>query len=1122
MTIIYRSLSEKENALNKRHNHAHPKAEMNSKECGCDLNIKGGGMENNDTWPIDNDDEESLHYDTAPLESKAKYAAQVVLQRRNSYRHGEKATPRVTGPRTINADTRYDNSTSLSPASYFTRRTSPQRSFAAKRRRIIIHSAIGLALFGYFFEMAQLVRWMGNDGRSQLKLIIDLPDSVGLPSTFNSKNSSNVESYLLPPVASHRIIPNKEEWDLVRAITKSRSEQRRMRTRPPNLFNTATASAEANSAESERSVHFGVIETKTAAPRMTLDLPVHRSLEESIEKTYISPESNKNVRSSIQESTASSICGVHAHEASKNDSSNYPSSAYIGPKSRVIVTGALSQLGMEIILQLYKGCQTEYILGIDSVLPNTRHDRLSALERYRFLSHHVPSFKKLQVSLFGIAPHPKSGYEIRMESIGREFDVIDRFNPTHIVHLMGLEEGRGEYGDFGDIDDVSPYINGGHSSMMRRHQNFVSMDQILASIARFKREQGSKTQPQFVYVSSTEVEDQSGVPLVRGMKEMLGKASVYGSCSLLKEVLASYYYRHYGVESVGIRLSTIYGPFARPGSLMHDLTERIVQSAVEGKGHRYKLETMWRRRQGAEVGALEQIAYASDLAQGFIAAMQYSGDRVNGPALMQLGSKDNKSMREIESRMTGYLPPRIQSSEPDQVAEKASKASTSLVITSNGPSISDMDVKRNLHSLGWTHTTESDDGLRSMLAWQVMKAYPFEQPSSFSTIKEFLDISQVPFIGLSSKLPCVSGCGWHGRCTPSVWDAVVEEARAATAKCKYVVYTVDLGTDLFELKGNPTTSKDNKDFCNVAFISSSSVLAKQFKESEWTIIKINGEESTVTEAELSLAKLSPTMLFGDNVSHAFYINHRKITASTDDAMLAIESMKMNSIKEVTRRIVHEKGKTKKVWIQPRSKRHSIMFTSRVTIPGGHDANSASAHARFVMSNFGVKMTEKVKRQIWFYEHVSHLVRNGLLRSTNYANDVKENNFPFEYIRSNWLVHELKSDEGRQLRCEVYEEHVTWGNQNMEDFSMAFVLAKRTVMLKLGKMVESYDNPGDWYPFLVPKKEKDIDEDVIEGPKYLEYLDPSRKAVAKNHKGSEIYISFLSKELVSKERNRLQI
>ncbi len=1109
---IYQQTSEKENALNKRRVHTDLEAAEKSKESDYrySLNMHGDEkFENNDSWPADRDDEENLHNDTAPMESKAKYAAQVVLHRRNNNRHG-KAASRVSGRAIIQAESQPYNTISpsapFSPSSapsYYSRRTSTQRSFIAKRRKIIIYTAIGFVLFGYFFETMQLIKRMSSDGDSQQAIVMDVPDSVDLHYKSNSNNIvSNTESQFIPSVVSHHnIVPSKEEWDRVKAIANSRAEQRRKRSRPPNLLT--------KSAESVHSLPFDNSGVETAAPQMTLDLPVHRSLNESVDKSYLAT-SNKNIRSNTQQSAASpTICGVHADLASKNDGTNYPSSAYIGSKSRVIVTGALSQLGMEIVLQLYNECGTEYILGIDSVLPNTRHDRMAALERYRFLQHNVPAFQKLQVPMFGIAPHPKLGDEIRMDSIGREIDIIDRFNLTHIVHLMGLEEGRGEYYNFGDTDDVSAYSTGGHSSMMRRYQNLVSMDQILASIARFRRNHDSKAQPQFVYVSSAEVEDQSGVTFVGGMKESLDKASVYGSCSLFKEVLASYYHRHHGVESVGIRLSTIYGPFARSRSLIHDLAERTVHSAAEENADQYALGSILKHREGAEVGALEQITYARDLAQAFVAAMQFRGGRTNGPALIHLGSKDTMSMKEIERRMSDYLPTLTKTIEPNQLAKETLEASTAtgLVATFHGLHSAENEMKRNRQLLGWSPTTETQDGLRSMLAWQIMKAYPFASPNTDSTIKEFLDTSQAPHVGLSSTLPCASGCGWHGKCASSVWDAVIEEARAATTKCKYVLYTVDLSSDLVELKEKTSKSKEKKDFCNIAFISPSSVLAKQSKDSHWTIITIDGNESTVTEAELSLAKLSPTMLFSDKVSHAFYADHRKLKVSIDDAVTAIQSMSMNAIKEKTR------DAQRKLWLLPRPKRHSVMFTSRIVTPKGHDMNSASEHARFVMTNFGVKMTEQIQKQIQFYQQASHLVRNNLLRSSNYANKVIENNFPFEYIRSAWLLHDLKSDEGHQLRCEVYEEHATWGNRNMEDFSMAFVLAKRRVMMELGQKVETPDSAGDWYPLIVPKKRKDM-VNVIEGPEYLEYLDPSRKSIAKNHKGSEIFISFLSHEMIS--------
>ena len=343
---IYQPPSAQENALNTRRNRADLEAEKNSKECNNDhgLNISGDECETNDRWPADNDDEENLHHDTTPMESKAQHAAQVVLHRRNNNRHG-KATTSVIG-RTITADNQHP----ASPSSYHSRRGSPQRSFAARRRRTILYTAIGLALLGYFCEMMQLIRRMGSDGGSQKNVIIDLPDSVGLPNKYNSSSKTgNVESQSLPSVASHHVIPpNKEEWDRVRAITNSRAEQRRKRCRPPNLL-------DAHGAVSVHNVPIANIESETTAPQMTLDLPVHRSLNESIDKTVLST-SNKHIRSNTQQNTAPSICGIHARDASKNDSTNYPSSAYIGPQSRVIVTGALSQLGMEIILQLYKDC----------------------------------------------------------------------------------------------------------------------------------------------------------------------------------------------------------------------------------------------------------------------------------------------------------------------------------------------------------------------------------------------------------------------------------------------------------------------------------------------------------------------------------------------------------------------------------------------------------------------------------------------------------------------------------------------------------------------------------------------------------------------------------------------
>ena len=58
-------------------------------------------------------------------------------------------------------------------------------------------------------------------------------------------------------------------------------------------------------------------------------------------------------------------------------------------------------------------------------------------------------------------------------------------------------------------------------------------------------------------------------------------------------------------------------------------------------------------------------------------------------------------------------------------------------------------------------------------------------------------------------------------------------------------------------------------------------------------------------------------------------------------------------------------------------------------------------------------------------------------------------------------------------------------------------------MQLGKLADNqYAGPEEWYPLLVPKK-----DEVMEGPVYLDYLEPSQK-IATNSKGHEYYITFL--------------
>ena len=80
--------------------------------------------------------------------------------------------------------------------------------------------------------------------------------------------------------------------------------------------------------------------------------------------------------------------------------------AHLGPPSRVVVTGALSQVGTELIFQLHEACGVEHIVGIDAGYPSTRRARLDTVEsRYTHVLRRVPGFGRLLVPGFGVHPH---------------------------------------------------------------------------------------------------------------------------------------------------------------------------------------------------------------------------------------------------------------------------------------------------------------------------------------------------------------------------------------------------------------------------------------------------------------------------------------------------------------------------------------------------------------------------------------------------------------------------------------------------------------------------------------------------------------------------------------------
>ncbi|KAL3811209.1 hypothetical protein ACHAXA_004511 [Cyclostephanos tholiformis] len=937
----------------------------------------------------------------------------------------------------------------------------------------------------------------------------------------------------------------EEERLHVQSLSKNRAERRKARTKPPLIYTSIPAAATtADGVEDKASPK------SLSFPRLTLSLPAHRELEDDGLVSHrnllvVSDKSNKSshVRRGLKTTLhPTPICGPMASEASQLNPNNYPPSAHIGPKSRVVVTGALSQLGMEVVLQLNEYCGVEYIVGIDSAQPNTRHDRIEMIEsRYEYIQRRVPGFQRLMVPVFGIYPHPDLDSDTEMG-----FDLVKRLAPTHIVHLAGMEEGHGEFINYGDTNGASAFTEGANSSLMRRFESLLSMDQVFRSVAGC-----STSQPQVVYISSNEAAERSGV-LFHSAEGMAGvadphPASVYGTSSLLKEVIASYYHRHHGVDSVGIRVPTIFGPFSRPGSLVNDLTERTIRNAVgedvEGlpKFHRgsdrYELPKIAARREGADLEVKEQFVFVYDVASALVVALQFKSDYnnphidPNGPTLLRIGSKMTASMKQLKERLEGHLPPHHQSEEIWPIANNA----LASVVHSSGLSIHDNE--RNLNLLGWTHKTTLHEGTKSMLAWQALKMYPFGIPPSIPSFPLLHSLIRDSLNSLSyHALPCASGCRWEGSalCSPSAWDAVIETTKKITETCRFVLYSVDLRTKLDSIRRQSAPSRRKgweESFCKIAFVSASSKLALKTYENElntkapmiewngsrkagyWIVVTVPGTEYTMSEYERSLAKLNPTLFFGKHVEKAMYINHERVILTTDQAVGVMYHMDLPARKKHEKKtIVDEMTKENKdIWLPPQPQRHSVLFTSQYNRHSEGSSNVKDV-ASFVMKASGIAETKDIRAQVSFYEEATQYTRSDVLRSPNYQDSIRPglNFFPLIFVHSTWLVHELKSEFGRNLRCEIYEEHSLWGNRDMEDLTISFVLAKNRVKMRLGEKEESqFIGPEEWYPLLIPR-EPDDEDAVKEGPLYLDYLDDAQQ-VATDSRGHEIFISFLNQK-----------
>ena len=78
-------------------------------------------------------------------------------------------------------------------------------------------------------------------------------------------------------------------------------------------------------------------------------------------------------------------------------------------------------------------------------------------------------------------------------------------------------------------------------------------------------------------------------------------------------------------------------------------------------------------------------------------------------------------------------------------------------------------------------------------------------------------------------------------------------------------------------------------------------------------------------------------------------------------------------------------------------------------------------------------------------------------------------FPYEWIAPFFLIHDFQMEQSRQLRCKWFEEHLSWGSEQVkghfEEISLAFLIGKQKSLGLMGLEDNSLIKQDRWLPFL---------------------------------------------------------
>jgi nucleoside-diphosphate-sugar epimerase len=749
------------------------------------------------------------------------------------------------------------------------------------------------------------------------------------------------------------------------------------------------------------------------------------------------------------------LCGFYAQNASLSYPEYYIKRDALGPRSRVLITGITSSLGIHLAFTIQERCGANVVAAIESTYPNTVEDRMRLIKPLELLDYYFP---KLEVvwGHMGVDPIKKSKKQISSEVAG-EIDLVATYEPTHIVHLShGRSAKASKY-----TNVLHPYVDGDEDyfpSMYTFRSSLAATEQFLSTIALKDHRQ----RPHFIYLSSA-------LDNVDNQSELTRASTVQMQSNRMQELLADTYYNLYGVQSVSMRLpNAILGQWGSVDSDIYRALERVTRP-------------QFNENDAANASVMLELLHIDDAVEGFIAAMQF---RLPGPVAFHLPPEGVTSADSLKSIGKDIL-----------LYQDTLTAISPPLVSNSAVNYAEMYLK-------WFSRTSIRNALVRTMAWHLDQHYPYGLPANSSDVSadslferyslDVCDPNDAACRVSLPSLPCASECASTKQCTPSMFDSLIAVMHEVTEGCDIALYTQALDRDTAKLRIHTDYMEDGAPLiCTVAVVGFESslvqtVIAKvpdtelvnfgvtpkpedlgrpeviqELKKNKlngrllyqgWILVWPDDVPEVLPQSLASLLKLSPGRMFAPDVKRVVYIEESYgISPTHDDIAFLAEEMSRPAL---PKRTVKTKVPPKTEFRLPAEpKRRAVILMSELRYQESSKSERIFSESKISLkqaSRFMLyendpgqkKETAGMKRQREYYSDLITLLNRNDMRSS------LEPQYSFNlnhWARTRWIMHDIEGlEEARQLRCEWYQEHSRWEDSSLDQLSFAFVMAKREV------------------------------------------------------------------------------